>query len=135
MDGSRAYICERPLLEFNFSKFQSTLEHEYMHNISRWTNPNNPGRISPSANARLRSLWDAATNGKRMIQRAVKIEHATRKVFSEKEMHRLDREVRIGRGKGCFRLCSSWPHLNMFEETCECLSLSHMESITKPELA
>jgi hypothetical protein len=33
------------------------------------------------------------TNGKRAVQRAVKVVHASRKVFSDKEIRALDREV------------------------------------------
>ena len=60
MDGSRAYINEALLQTDN--RFQRSLEHEYMHNISRWRNPDSAGRISPSENANLISL----DNGKKI---------------------------------------------------------------------
>ena len=63
MDGSRAYINEALLKTDN--RFQRTLEHQYMHNISRLRNPDIAGRISPSENADLISL----DNGKKIEAR------------------------------------------------------------------
>ena len=51
-DGTRQYIGERVLCSI---ACQRTLEHEYMHNISRWKYPNDHRRISPSKNTNLRS--------------------------------------------------------------------------------
>ena len=58
MDGSRAYVSEMLMLKTGFSGFQRTLEHEYMHNMSRWIDPNDIFRISPSKNPNLRSIDD-----------------------------------------------------------------------------
>jgi hypothetical protein len=55
LDGSRQYISERVLQQSGFIAFQRTMEHEYMHNISRWKYPKDHCRISPAKNANLRS--------------------------------------------------------------------------------
>ena len=55
-DGSRAYINNDSLHDPD--QLQRTIEHEYMHNLSRWKK-NDPFRISPAKNGKLRSKTDA----------------------------------------------------------------------------
>ena len=51
-DGSRAYIRRRHLDETDVTVPRRLLEHEFMHNISRWRK-RDPRRTSPSKNAKL----------------------------------------------------------------------------------
>ena len=55
-DGKRAYVSKR-LLSLNREAAKMTIEHELMHNISRWR-LDCPRLISPAKNDLLRSLSD-----------------------------------------------------------------------------
>ena len=55
-DGKRAYVSKR-LLSLNREAAKMTIEHELMHNISRWR-LDCPRLISPAKNNLLRSLSD-----------------------------------------------------------------------------
>jgi hypothetical protein len=84
LDGTRQYVSEKLMDADNtlasgassgFTAFQRNLEHEYIHNISRWKYPLDHRRISPAKNANLRSIgkhemieagnfYEERTNGK-----------------------------------------------------------------------
>ena len=52
-DGTRTYLNDSGLHASDLTLSQKTLEHEFMHNISRWRK-DEPRRISPSKNKNLR---------------------------------------------------------------------------------
>lgn len=61
-DGTRLYLAKNLFVDEQWELARRTIEHEIMHNLSRW-GLNNPKLISPFINRNLRSR-----NGSRMIE-------------------------------------------------------------------